>query len=112
MPCQDTKLESEGAEFLVLGQLLIAGRPACKAYTYTRARDLAVASPDAKRSATIQVKSRWATDANGFPGKTIDNDFLERVKPIAVMETTAIDIATRLRKSRNTMSSPPGWRRG
>ena len=32
MPRQDTTLESEGAEFLVLGQLLIEGIPAYEAY--------------------------------------------------------------------------------
>lgn len=37
---QDTKLESQGAEFLVLGHLLIAGISACKAYVNFSGYDL------------------------------------------------------------------------
>jgi hypothetical protein len=60
---QDTHLESEGAEFLVLGYLLTAGIQAYKAYTNAVGRDIIVAGPFYKRSATIQVKSRWRTGA-------------------------------------------------
>ncbi len=80
MPRQDTSLESEGAEFLVLGQLLIEGIPAYKAYTNLRGYDLVATWPETNRSARIQVKSRWATDANSFPIKNIDCDFVVLVR--------------------------------
>lgn len=40
MPRLDTRLESEGAEFLVLGQLLIARIPTYKTYTNMPGWDL------------------------------------------------------------------------
>lgn len=80
MPRQDTKLESEGAEFLVLGQLLIEGVPAYKTYTNMCGYDLVATWPETNRSARIQVKSRWATDANQFLIKTIDCDFVVLVR--------------------------------
>lgn len=40
---QDTRKESEGAEFLVLGMLLIRGLPAFKDYRNTPGYDLIVA---------------------------------------------------------------------
>jgi hypothetical protein len=70
MPRQDTKLESKGAEFLVLGQLLIEGIPAYKTYTNMKGFDLVALSPDAGRAARIQAKSRWAS---GAPHFLIDN---------------------------------------
>jgi hypothetical protein len=76
MPRQDTKLESEGAEYLVLGNLLIEGIPAYKAYHNTRGYDLVATWPETNRSARIQVKSRWATDANSHLVKVVDCDFL------------------------------------
>jgi hypothetical protein len=80
MPRQDTKLESEGAEFLVLGQLLIEGIPAYKTYTNLRGYDLVAVWPETNRSARIQVKSRWATDANSFLIKKLDCDFVALVR--------------------------------
>jgi hypothetical protein len=81
VPRQDTKLEQEGAEFLVLGQLLIEGIPAYKAYTNMRGYDLIAAWPDTHRSARIQVKIRWATDANQFLVKNVDDcDFAVLVR--------------------------------
>ena len=80
MPRQDTKLESEGAEFLVLGQLLIEGIPAYKTYTNLRGYDLVAVWPETNRSARIQVKSRWATDANHFLIKRFDCDFVVLVR--------------------------------
>jgi hypothetical protein len=62
---RDTRLESEGAEFLVLGQLLIAGVEAHKAYTRYPGYDLVAINPDRDRTCRIQVKSRWATDYDG-----------------------------------------------
>jgi hypothetical protein len=76
VPRQDTRLEAEGAEFLVLGNLLIEGIPAYKAYTNMAGYDLVAVWPETNRSARIQVKSRWATDANSHPVKSINCDFL------------------------------------
>ena len=81
MPRQNTTLESEGAEFLVLGQLLIEGIPAYKTYTNLRGYDLVAAWPETNRAARIQVKSRWATDANQFLIKNVDDcDFVVLVR--------------------------------
>jgi hypothetical protein len=81
MPRQDTKLESEGAEFLVLGQLLIEGIPAYKTYTNLRGYDLVATWPETKRVARIQVKSRWATTAPHFLIKNVDEcDFVVLVR--------------------------------
>jgi len=80
MPRQDTRLESEGAEFPVLGQLLIEGIPAYKTDTNLRGYDLVATWPETNRSARIQVKSRWATDANAFLIKNIECDFLVLVR--------------------------------
>jgi hypothetical protein len=55
---QDTKLESRGAEFLVLGHLLIEGIPTNKVCVNFHGFDLTCVSPDGKASARIQVKSR------------------------------------------------------
>lgn len=77
---QDTKLESEGAEFLVLGLLLIEGISAYKAYINFPGYDLTAINPETKRVARIQVKSRWATDYdNSFPLKNMDCDFVVHV---------------------------------
>lgn len=74
---QDTKLESEGAEFLVLGHLLIEGISAYKAYINFPGYDLTAVNPETKRVARIQVKSRWATDYDkSFPLKNLDCDFV------------------------------------
>ena len=70
----DTRLQSEGAEFLVLGQLLIEGIEAHKAYTRYPGFDVIAFDPDGTRSCRIQVKSRWETGANGFPIKNFDCD--------------------------------------
>jgi hypothetical protein len=77
---QNTRLESEGAEFLVLGQLLIQKIPAYKTYTNLPGYDLVATWPETNRSARIQVKSRWATDANSFPIKNFDCDFVVLVR--------------------------------
>jgi hypothetical protein len=72
----DTRLESEGAEFLVLGQLLLHRIPAYKTYTNMPGYDLVATNPEANTSAKIQVKSRWRTNAPGFPIKNFDCDFV------------------------------------
>ena len=77
---QNTKLESEGAEFLVLGLLLIEGISAYKAYINFPGYDLTAVNPETKRVARIQVKSRWATDYDtSFPLKSLDCDFVVHV---------------------------------
>jgi len=73
----DSSLESAGAEFLVLGHLLIAGIQAFKAYTNFPGYDIIATHPETNRSCRIQVKSRWATDFDGgFPIRNFDCDFI------------------------------------
>lgn len=73
----DTSLESAGAEFLVLGNLLIEGIQTFKTYTNFPGYDLIATYPEKKRACRIQVKSRWATDFDGgFPIKNFDCDFV------------------------------------
>ena len=72
----DTRLESEGAEFLVLGQLLINKIPTYKTYTNMPGYDLVATNPENNKSAKIQVKSRWKTGARGFIIKKFDCDFV------------------------------------
>jgi hypothetical protein len=73
---KDTKLESEGAEFLVLGHLLLNRISAFKAYVNFPGYDLIAANADHNTSARIQVKSRYRTDWDGFIIKNIDCDFV------------------------------------
>ena len=73
----DTPLESAGAEFLVLGPLLIEGIQAFKAYTNFPGDGLIATDLEQNRSCRIKVKSRWATDFDGgFPIKKFDCDFM------------------------------------
>jgi hypothetical protein len=76
----DTKLESEAAEFLVLGHLLLEGISAFKAYTNFPGYDLIAADASNNTSARIQVKSRYRTDYDGFIIKNFDCDFVILVK--------------------------------
>lgn len=80
MPRFDTKLESEGAEFLVLGQMLIQRIPTYKTYTNMQGYDLIATNPDTNRSARIQVKSRWRTGAPFFLIKNFDCEFVVAVR--------------------------------
>ena len=80
MPRQNTKLESEGAEFLVLGHLLMHCIPSYKTYTNMPGYDLVATHPENNTSARIQVKSRWRTGAPGFIIKNFDCDFVVIVK--------------------------------
>ena len=76
----DSKLEAEGAEFLVLGLLLVEGIQATKAYTRFPGYDLLAFDPDHGTSCRLQVKSRWATDYDKtFPIKNFDCDFVVHV---------------------------------
>src|SRR5216683_7607400 len=61
-PRLDSRLEAEGAEFLVLGYLLLEGINAHKTYTRYPGFDLIASNPATGRSCRIQVKSRWASD--------------------------------------------------
>src|SRR3954452_4745739 len=73
----DSRLEAEGAEFLVLAHLLIEGIQAIKAYTRFPGYDLIAADPDHGTSCRVQVKSRWATDYDrGFPLSNLETDFV------------------------------------
>ncbi len=80
MPRQNTRLESEGAEFLVLGQLLKRGIPAYKAYTNLPGNVLGATWPETNRSARIQVKSRWATKASHFSIRKFEFNFVVFVR--------------------------------
>jgi hypothetical protein len=72
----DTKLESEAAEFLALGYLLLEGISAFKAYTNFHSYDLIAADASNNTSARIQVKSRYRTNYDGFIIKNLDCDFV------------------------------------
>ena len=80
MPRQDTKLEAEGAEFLVLGQLLLQRISTYKTYTNMPGYDLVATNADTNRSARIQVKSRWRTGAPFFLIKNFDCEFVVAVR--------------------------------
>lgn len=73
---RNTKLESEGAEFLVLGQLLLNCIPTYKTYTNMPGYDLVATNPENHASVMIQVKSRYRTDWDGFIIKNLDSDFV------------------------------------
>jgi hypothetical protein len=73
-------LHSEGAEFLVLGNLLIRGIPATKAYTNHPGWDVMAFNLKSGKSAKIQVKSRFARDAGDFLVSNQDFDFLIMAK--------------------------------
>ncbi|MEI7637671.1 MAG: hypothetical protein WCJ37_10225 [Syntrophus sp. (in: bacteria)] len=72
----DTRLESEGAEFLVLGHLLLQRIAAYKTYTNMPGYDLVATNPEQNKVARIQVKSRWRTNATGFPISNFDCEFV------------------------------------
>lgn len=80
MAKKDTKLESQGAEFLVLGYLLIQGISCYKSYLNFPGYDLVAINPQSGRIAKIQVKSRWATNYDkSFPIKNFNCDFVVHV---------------------------------
>lgn len=76
MKRRDTRLESEGAEFLVLGELLIQGIPGYKAYRNMPEYDIVALDPTSDRIARISVKSRFATNTSAFIIKNFDCDFV------------------------------------
>lgn len=72
-----TNMHSEGAEFLVLGHLLIRGVHATKAYTRFPGWDVLAIDPDTGKTCRVQVKARLATDFDGgFPIKNLDAEFV------------------------------------
>ena len=73
---KDTKLEAEGAEFLVLGRLLLEKITAFKTYTNFPGYDLIATSADNNTSARIQVKSRFNTNWDGFIINNLDCEFV------------------------------------
>tara|TARA_R110000822_G_scaffold56128_1_gene141913 strand:- start:4 stop:465 length:462 start_codon:yes stop_codon:yes gene_type:complete len=73
---KDTKLESEGAEFLVLGNLLLQRIPSYRTYTNMPGYDLVATNPEKNLSVKIQVKSRYRSDWDGFIIKNLDSDFV------------------------------------
>lgn len=73
---RNTKLEAEGAEFLVLGHLLLNKISAFKAYVNFPGYDLIAADAENNTSARIQVKSRYQTNWDGFIIKNFDCDFV------------------------------------
>lgn len=73
----NTSLASQGAEFLTLGNLLVSGIQAYKAYTNHPAYDLVAVNPDTNKACRISVKSRYASDFDGgFPLKNLECDFV------------------------------------
>lgn len=73
----EANLYAEGAEFLVLGHLLIRGIHATKAYTRFPGWDILATSPETGTTCRIQVKSRLATDfGSAFPIKSLESDFV------------------------------------
>ena len=73
---KNTKLQSEGAEFLVLGNLLLNGIPSYKTYTNMPGYDLVATNPEKNTSVMIQVKSRYQTNWDGFIIKNFESDFV------------------------------------
>lgn len=80
MPRQDTRLEAEAAEFLVVAQLLLNQILSYKTYTNMPGYDVVSTDPNRNTSARIQVKSRWRTDAPHFVIGNFDCDFVVVVR--------------------------------
>jgi hypothetical protein len=78
---RDTRLEAEGAEFLVLGSLLAEGIPACKAYTNFPGYDILAGDPSGSRRFRIQVKSAYWTGNRSWQIRNFDCDFICCVAP-------------------------------
>ena len=73
---RDTRLEAEGAEFLVVGWLLINGIEAHKTYSKMPGYDLIAVNAKDNKSCRIQVKSRYQTGVGHFIIKNFDSDFV------------------------------------
>lgn len=72
----NTHLEAEGAEFLVLGNLLLQKITAFKAYVNHAGYDIIAVNEKKNTSARIQVKSRYQTGWSGFIIKNFNCDFV------------------------------------
>jgi hypothetical protein len=76
----NSRLQWQGAEFLVLAHLLIEGIEAYKPYVNHPAYDLVALNPRNRKLARISVKSRWATNRAGFFSlASLDCDFVVHV---------------------------------
>jgi hypothetical protein len=76
----NSRLEWQGAEFLVLGHLLIEGLEAYKPYVNHPDYDLVAINPGSGKIARISVKSRWATNRAGhFSLASLNCDFVVHV---------------------------------
>ena len=73
---RDTRLEAEGAEFLVVGWLLVNGIEAHKTYSKMPGYDLIAINAKGNKSCRIQVKSRYQTGVGHFIIKNFDSDFV------------------------------------
>jgi len=73
---RNTQLEAEGAEFLVVGWLLINGIEAHKMYTKAPGYDLVAVNIKDKKSISIQVKSRYQTGVGHFIIKNFESDYV------------------------------------
>ena len=69
-------LTPDGAEFLVLGNLLVRGIYAYKNYVNTPDYDVVALNPDNKKIARIEVKSRQRKDAKVYQLKNFKSDFV------------------------------------
>ena len=65
MPGQDTRLEAQGAEFAVLGQLLVEGISGLQDVREHAGLRCPRSESEAKRVARVSVKSRWSVSAKG-----------------------------------------------
>ncbi|HEX8391801.1 MAG TPA: hypothetical protein VF665_05510 [Longimicrobium sp.] len=60
--------------------MLLQRIPTYKTYTNMPGYDLVATAPEHNSSARIQVKSRWRTNAPGFPLQSLDCDFVVFVR--------------------------------
>jgi len=72
----NTEVPTEGAVCLVQGMLCRQAIPTFKAPAFRAVYDLMAVNPNTKKSATIQVKSRFQTDCDrSFPVNRLGADF-------------------------------------
>ena len=71
---KDTKLVSTGAEFIVLGKLLLHEIQTYKTYVNFEGYDLVAVNPDKGKSAKIQVKSKNFVNDFGFYLNPVEKD--------------------------------------
>ena len=75
----DTRLQSQGAEYLVLGELLLERIAAYKAYENYPGYDIVALDENRNTSARIQVKSRYSTNHSGIIVRNLEFDFVVMV---------------------------------